>query len=405
MRYLTMGVMRQLATISVSSRNIVSKISSGLLIFTLVTALVVSPVGAAPALLLPSDSFTHATTINDRWSSGISMFGSVEPCLTAGTGSTPGSIPGCDLAVPDPDGSGALRLTPTTPINQNGYALLDQAISATEGLDITFDMFQYGGITTGDGRTADGLAFFLVDGSVSPATVGPPGGPLGYASLGFIPGVDGAVLGVGFDAYGNFSRSAVGGGGPSSTDGDPDYAHSIVLRSGEATGYDYIQGHRAGLGHDLTGTPQELSNPTATTRSAAIAKTVRVSISPEGNLNVWVSYNGGPAILEIKDIDISTINGSTPLPSTLKLGFSASTGGATDIHEIQNLMVTAFVPTVVTPEPSPSPSSPVVPLAPNAGVGRSTTPLQPSIVGIGLVSAVLISSAVHTIRHHRTNRR
>lgn len=403
MRNIAMGVIRQLVT-SASTRNKVPKVFSGLLIFTLVTALVTSPAGAAPALLLPSDSFTNATTVDDRWSSGNSMFATTLPCLTAGTGTTPGSIRGCNLSVPDPDGSGALRLTPATPINQNGYAILDQAINATDGLDITFDMFQYGGLTTGDGRTADGLAFFLVDGAVSPSTVGPPGGPLGYASLGFIPGVDGAVFGIGFDAYGNFSRGSVGAGGPSSSDGDPDYAHNIVLRSGAATNYDYIQGQRAGLGYDHTGTPQELSNPSETERSAAIAKTVRVSISPEGKLNVWVSYNGGPAIQEIKDIDIATFNGSTPVPSTLKLGFSASTGGATDIHEIQNLMVTAFVPTVVTPEPS-DPTSPGTPLAPNTGVGNTTAPLGPFIAGIGLVSIILVSSrlAIHTMRH-RTRR-
>lgn len=377
-----------------------------ILSFTFLFAFVAAPVSAAPPpLLLPSDSFTGATTDAGRWDSGNSMFATVDPCLTAGTGSTPGSIKGCDLPVPDTDGDGALRLTPATPINQNGYALLNQAISASDGLDITFDMFQYGGIQTGDGRTADGLAFFLVDGAITPSTVGPPGGMLGYASLGIIPGVEGAVFGIGFDAYGNFSRSTIGAGGPSPSDGNPAYAHNIVLRSGEVTNYNYIQGHRAGLGHDSSGTPMTLSDPTEIVRSSAIAKQVRVSISPTGILNVWVAYNGGPAVLEIKDIDIASINGSAPVPSTLKLGFSASTGGATDIHEIQNLMVTAFIPEEepTTPTTPVAPINPgVTPLAPNAGVGPvAVNSAQPIIAMTGSI-AILTSALI--IRHYYKKR-
>jgi hypothetical protein len=76
----------------------------------------------------------------------------------------------------DPIGQGWLRLTSAT-ANQFGYVYYNTAFPSANGIVISFDYADYGG--TG----ADGLAFFLIDGSYGGAFApGPAGGSLGYAS-------------------------------------------------------------------------------------------------------------------------------------------------------------------------------------------------------------------------------
>ena len=64
---------------------------------------------------------------------------------------------------------------------------------------MVFRQFQYGG--TG----ADGIGFFLVDGSTNLTATGANGGSLGYAQKdGSQPGIRGGYIGVGFDSFGNY---------------------------------------------------------------------------------------------------------------------------------------------------------------------------------------------------------
>ena len=67
---------------------------------------------------------------------------------------------------------------------------------------VQFDYATWGG--TG----ADGLAFFLYDGSTSSGSfhAGASGGSLGYASCNSTPGLSNAYIGVGFDEFGNFTN-------------------------------------------------------------------------------------------------------------------------------------------------------------------------------------------------------
>ena len=126
-------------------------------------------------------------------------------CLTAGTGTTKptatsaGSPPGCTGINKDDPGKGVLRLTPAQ--NQVvGGIVSDFTFGTQEGVEITFITYTWGG--TG----ADGMTFFLADGS-KPATLGASGGSIGYSCTNENPifsGVYGGYMGIGIDEWGNF---------------------------------------------------------------------------------------------------------------------------------------------------------------------------------------------------------
>ena len=182
-----------------------------------------------------SEDFTGAATTNSWY-----FFNGA--CLTASSasaGASPGPLPGC-LAVksayyhgenlvggqngvsgstqtlPDPANSGTLRFTNGYPFGNNEGGAIVSAVpfDATNGVQITFKSITYRGDgQNGDG--ADGISFFLTDGSVAPS-IGSQGGSLAYtcSNPGNIPGhsvidgVTGGYLGLGIDEYGNFLNSS-----------------------------------------------------------------------------------------------------------------------------------------------------------------------------------------------------
>lgn len=91
----------------------------------------------------------------------------------------------------------------------------------------------------------------------------------------------------------------------------------------------------------------------------AVSGTVRVSLLPSGTkmlLSVWSDSGPGTAMDQlITDFDVTGITGQPALPATLKVGFSASTGGATNIHEIDDLQIN--VPADLTIAKTGSPAS------------------------------------------------
>jgi hypothetical protein len=100
---------------------------------------------------------------------------------------------------------GYLQLTDAD--NYEAGAIVYNAPLVNEhGIEVTFAQYQYGG--TG----ADGISFFLVDGDTDLTSPGAYGGSLGYAQHGALPGVDGGYLGLGLDAWGNFSADTEGRG-------------------------------------------------------------------------------------------------------------------------------------------------------------------------------------------------
>lgn len=227
--------------------------------------------------------------------------------------------------------SGWLRLTPA----QNGMAgtaIMDDPFPSDRGIAVEFDYAAYGG-TTFNGSRGDGMTLFLLDGTASSSTVGAPGAGLGYACISFdVPGpcqrdgVTGGYLGVGIDEFGNFSSLAGNNTGPGSR------PNQIVVR-GSGTG-------TAGFRY-LTGAPGP--GGTVETGSRAGFRRVLLALSPVNDtlvLNVWSSGNGGQGWFHVvTDVDVERATGQDPLPPTLKLGFSASTGLATDIHEIRDVRV------------------------------------------------------------------
>jgi hypothetical protein len=99
-------------------------------------------------------------------------------CLTAAGNPTGTGLHSCATNT-DAAGLGTLRLT-TTSTFQEGGLFGATSVPTSQGLDVTFNSYQYGG------TAADGLAFVAaaVDPAnpLPPANIGQPGGALGYSS-------------------------------------------------------------------------------------------------------------------------------------------------------------------------------------------------------------------------------
>jgi len=291
-----------------------------------ISALPVLSPAAADTPTIPDQPFSGISVPTADWSTG----GLNTPCLTAATVSAPASIPACPGAPLDPVGAGALRLT-DAPV-QTGFAILNTPLDTSLGLKIQFDFFQYNSTNPGDG-----MSFFLIDGAVSPTQAGSYGAGMGYASYHpqSLPGLAGGVVGVAFDSYGSFSDPAIGGGGPGVAT-----PNSIAVRGDEASDYFLLSSHPAG---------GVIAVPTATDRNDA-RRHVVVTISKLNVLSVTVDYGAGP-VTEISALDLEAANGPGSLPSTLKLGFAGSTGGAYLVTEIQNFQIDTLPPDPAPPRP------------------------------------------------------
>jgi type IV pilus assembly protein PilY1 len=110
--------------------------------------------------------------------------------------------------------TGALRFTNGYPYgnNEGGAIVSATPFGTSNGVQITFKSVTYRGDSGGGvGDGADGISFFMIDGSVAPST-GSEGGSLAYTcsnpgNIGghpVIDGVNGAYIGLGIDEYGNF---------------------------------------------------------------------------------------------------------------------------------------------------------------------------------------------------------
>lgn len=279
--------------------------------------------------LILSETFRGADVTNPNWLFGNAGGAAQNPFLTARpfVSASSGGLPG-NPGTPDADGSGALRLTNNT-TSQASFVIYNQPLSANNGLSITFDLFSYGGTVPG----ADGISFFLIDGSTNPSTAGAPGGSLGYSGDGSTPGIVGGFLGIGFDEFGNFSNSTYGAGGIAGTS-----PQTVAIRGRQSTNYNLLT-RTAVPG----GTP--IDNPGAGATRANSKRTVAIDITPTGLVTVRMDLNNNnivdPGETLINNFDtVAAGNGS--LPSTFKFGFSASTGASTNFHEITNYTTSTF---------------------------------------------------------------
>ncbi len=295
----------------------------------------------AGAQTISSESFMGTTAAG--WTFGAAS-GSTAPYLTANT--------------VDTDGTGWLRLTESVN-NQATYALWDNSIfSVNAQIQIEMEYTFYNGHDIGgaqNGRAGDGMTFFLVDASKTSGTFQPGayGGSLGYAQIdsdanGSVDksGMPGGYLGFGFDNWGNYAGNTegrVGGIGTTLANGaNLGYANRLAVRGPDdgdgnnATGWDFIAASSAL--NTLSGGGQ-MDFPTSVTRpdqSGADYRSFRLTLDANNQLTVEMKFGQTANYITVFTADLSTYD----RPDYFKLGFTAGTGGANEIHEIRNLEVT-----------------------------------------------------------------
>src|SRR5581483_6740832 len=189
-------------------------------------------------------------------------------------------------------------------------------------IEVEFDHFAYGG------SGADGIAVTLSDSSITPVPGG-YGGSLGYAQRTGINGFAGGWLGVGIDEYGNYSNPTEG------RQGGPGFrVDSVAVRgSGSGTtGYAYHAGTN-------TLTPQVDNNG-----AASPPHRYRIIVDHQNTVNAFVSVErntGAGYVTLVPAYDAKVQPGQATVPIGWLLSYTGSTGGSTNVHEIDNLQVCA----------------------------------------------------------------
>ncbi|TGE20528.1 T9SS type A sorting domain-containing protein [Hymenobacter aquaticus] len=287
----------------------------------------------------------------------------------------------------DPIGSGYLRLTDAAN-NQAGYAIDNVGFPSSAGFTISFEFFSYGGTNPG----ADGFSVFLVDAS-QPASgfrIGASGGSLGYAQKTVSPVADGVsrgYIGIGIDEFGNYSNGAEGrSGGSASLDASGKVPNGIAIRGAgdgsAATDYPYLTGTQPGtLDFSLDVATARAQSGSDDYRRAFI-DVVPTTVGSETTYRISVRIQHGNSIRTAIDNFIVP----TP-PPNLRLGFSGSTGGSTNIHEIRNLNIVQ-VPFANTDVASTLYNAPLtIPVlnndvAPGSSIDLASVDLDPNTAGI-----------------------
>jgi len=321
-------------------------------------AIALATIAFAAETPIVSESFTNATTTSSDWALPGAPTGANVACLTASANAAQTPIPGCALPTPDPNGSGALRLTNAANDKEGGVAFT-QTLPTTKGLDVTFNSHQYGG------SGADGIGFFLAatnpTSPAPPSTVGSPGGDLGYSSGTGTTGLADGYLGIGLDVYGNYTNSNFDGTGCT----DPSWVGAARVVPGQVTvrgpgngttGYCPLSstaatdsGARQALDGGRSGTRASSTVPVeiAINASSSSLTTTSGLVVPAGDYAVAFTPIGGSEVrfvgalpttsngeIPSGTIPAAWINTTTGLPYQLTMGWVGSTGGATDIHEI-----------------------------------------------------------------------
>ncbi|GAA0385969.1 hypothetical protein Acor_26600 [Acrocarpospora corrugata] len=296
-------------------------------------------------------------------------------CLTA-TGNSGSGLHSCATNT-DAAGLGTLRLTSAT-VNQEGGLFGATSVPTSQGLDVTFNAYQYGG------GGADGMTFVAaaVDPTnpVPPATIGRAGGALGYSATGGASGLVNAYLGFGFDVYGNFSDSVYQGTGCT----NPAY---INTTGGTVPGQVVVRGPGTGtvgycaINSTATTTSSAAVAPRSTTRAKSVVP-VEVVINPTASSVVTASGLSVAAdrykvVFTPVGGTARTLEGTLPtvasslypssswltsagIPRQLAFGWVALTGSVTDFHEIDNVKVVSInpVPVLTAAQTSYNGSSP-----------------------------------------------
>ncbi|GAA1830647.1 hypothetical protein GCM10009735_77960 [Actinomadura chokoriensis] len=259
---------------------------------------------------------------------------------------------------------GYLQLTDAH-VEETGAVLFDSPIPVRDGLEVTFEQWQYGSTT---GTPADGISFFITDGAVRLTTPGAFGGSLGYAQklpddspdAHFVPGVAGGYLGIGLDVLGDYVGDGERRGNgcqrrsPAGTSFQPPPpGPNIVTARGPGNGVDgycvlaATISKKPSLGlwrstlpgrlhGELETMPAGVTPRRAETLLEPVKRIVRVAISPAPDpiVTVGVDFQDGDGFRQVLRFPAPE-----PVPNTVKFGFAASTGPLTDVHLIRQVTV------------------------------------------------------------------
>ncbi len=336
---------------------------------------------------LVTQTFANNSTPAGQWSVPPAPSGwTNNACLTAGPVVATTSVPNC-ASPPDASGGGALRLT-NNGGSQIGAVFYQSSLPTSQGLDITFDTYQY------DGTGADGIAFTLAAANPSnptpPTATGPQGGDLGYAAnTTGSPGTAGlpyGYLGIGLDVYGNFANTPLAGGTgctePSPLLLNTAYPESVTARGpgNGTTGYCILGstattynkssgGGSAGGTITNVGPGNALDRQSSTSRSGGLVP-VEVAIDPSAAPVTTASGLVVPAnswILAYTPLGTSTqqtlrgvlpttsnnaalaafpaswIDPATGIPYQLTFGWTASTGGSNEYHDVSQVVASSLL--------------------------------------------------------------
>ncbi|MEO3829690.1 hypothetical protein [Actinomadura sp. B10D3] len=259
---------------------------------------------------------------------------------------------------------GYLQLTDAH-LEETGAVLFDSPVPTRDGLEVTFEQWQYGNTTP---TPADGISFFLTDGAGQLTTPGAFGGSLGYAQklpddspdAYFVPGVTGGYLGLGLDVLGDYYGDGEKRGNgcrrrsPAGTSlQPPPPGPNIVTARGPGNGVNgycvlaATAGEKTSLGTwrstlpgRLHGGPMTMPANVTPTRAETLLnplkRTVRLTLARQ------------PAPMVTIDIDFQDGNGyrlilpfpaPEPIPATIKLRLRSLHRPQTDIHLIRQLTI------------------------------------------------------------------
>ena len=276
--------------------------------------------------------------------------GNGNPDIVLGGPEGPGQGPGAAYltsGIDDPAGSGWLRLTRDMQ-NQQGFAYIDRSFPSGMGVEIDFE-YKIWRSRHDPVQGADGLSVFLFDAAAG-FRLGGFGGSLGYAP-GYpdVPqGLAGGYIGVGFDAYGNFSNPSewrVGGPG--------EQPNAVVLRgpttADPGTTNRYLQGTRLGIrsgSHNDIRQRDEIDYNTVSAQrpdDREFYRRVQITVLPvtagNGDTRYEVTVRWSRAQGERFEELLREVIDDPP-PALMKVGFAASTGSGFNYHEIRNMTVT-----------------------------------------------------------------
>ncbi|GAA4846714.1 DUF11 domain-containing protein [Luteimicrobium xylanilyticum] len=337
-------------------------------VVALVMSSAVAVSGAGPASADPptggstivDETFTNPTVPDDAWQplGDACLTGMASDAPTPTTGSP---LPSCsahqvggsdywgtgDQQAPPMGadaGDGFLQLTDSGGFRTGGI-LYNRPIPATAGISVTFQQWQY---ARSGPEGGDGIGFFLVDGSTDLTDTGSDGGSMGYAQRNLDPGIEGGVVGVGLDVYGNFFNDSESRGlgcpdnqvSPVGTSGTRGINTITVRGPGSGTTGYCFQGSTA----SDSGASTLAGNLEGSGYTEDQARTVNVQVTPSDSpggsrVIVQVRYaDGGPWTTELD------VPAPSNLPGTYKFGFSASTGGSTNVHLVRNVVVQTIDP-------------------------------------------------------------